>query len=54
MKSSPRDLFKKRIFNNFLKVVENLNLANFEFSQNYFMFWDKLEKANYFFENIIF
>ena len=36
-----------------LKVVENLNLTNFEFSQNYFMFWDKLEKANYFFENII-
>ena len=28
-------------------------LKNFEFSQNYFMFYDKLEKANYFFENII-
>ena len=36
-----------------LKVVENLDLPNFEFSQNYFMFWDKLEKANYFLENII-
>ena len=36
-----------------LKVVENLDLSNFEFSQNYFMFWDKLEKANYFLENII-
>ena len=36
-----------------LKVVENLNLTNFEFSQNYFMFCDKLEKANYFLENII-
>ena len=36
-----------------LKVVESLNLNNFEFSQNYFMFWDKLEKANYFLENIL-
>ena len=36
-----------------LKVVENLDLSNFEFSQNYFMFCDKLEKANYFLENII-
>ena len=36
-----------------LKVVENLDLPNFEFSQNYFMFCDKLEKANYFLENII-
>jgi len=29
------------------------NLKQFEFSQSYFMFWDKLEKANYFLENII-
>ncbi|MDC6448250.1 C1 family peptidase [Alphaproteobacteria bacterium] len=36
-----------------LNVVEKLNLTNFEFSQNYFMFWDKFEKANYFLENII-
>jgi len=36
-----------------LEVVKNLDLTNFEFSQNYFMFWDKLEKANYFLENII-
>ena len=36
-----------------LNVVENLDLPNFEFSQNYFMFCDKLEKANYFLENII-
>jgi len=28
-------------------------LKNFEFSQNYFMFYDKLEKSNYFLENII-
>ncbi|MBT4645178.1 MAG: C1 family peptidase [Pelagibacteraceae bacterium] len=36
-----------------LNVVNKLNLSNFEFSQNYFMFWDKFEKANYFLENII-
>ena len=36
-----------------LNVVDKLNLSNFEFSQNYFMFWDKFEKANYFLENII-
>ncbi len=29
------------------------NLKKFEFSQSYFMFWDKLEKSNYFLENII-
>lgn len=29
------------------------NLEQFEFSQSYFMFWDKLEKANYFLENIL-
>ena len=31
-----------------LEIVKNYNLSNFEFSQNYFMFWDKLEKANTF------
>ena len=36
-----------------LRVSEKYNLKNFEFSQNYFMFCDKLEKANYFLENII-
>ena len=36
-----------------LEIVKNYNLSNFEFSQNYFMFWDKLEKANYFLENIL-
>ncbi|MDC3178202.1 C1 family peptidase [Pelagibacteraceae bacterium] len=36
-----------------LQVVNTLELNTFEFSQNYFMFWDKLEKANYFLENII-
>ena len=29
------------------------NLKDFQFSQNYFMFFDKLEKANYFLESII-
>jgi len=29
------------------------NLRDFQFSQSYFMFWDKLEKSNYFLENII-
>ena len=29
------------------------NLKKFEFSQSYFMFWDKFEKSNYFLENII-
>ena len=29
------------------------DLRNFEFSQTYFMFWDKLEKSNYFFNSII-
>jgi bleomycin hydrolase len=30
-----------------------LEVKEFEFSQNYLMFWDKLERANYFFESII-
>ena len=29
------------------------DLKNFEFSQTYFMFWDKLEKSNYFLNSII-
>ena len=29
------------------------DIRNFEFSQTYFMFWDKLEKSNYFFNSII-
>ena len=35
------------------KVIENNNLEKFEFSQNFLAFWDKLEKANCFLENII-
>src|SRR5688572_23430229 len=30
-----------------------MGLKSFEFSQNYLMFWDKLERANYFLEAII-
>ena len=29
-------------------LVKKLKLKSFEFSQNWLMFWDKLEKANYF------
>ena len=29
------------------------SLKDFQFSQSYFMFWDKLEKSNYFLESII-
>ena len=36
-----------------INLAEKFDLTDFEFSQNYFMFWDKLEKANYFLENII-
>ena len=34
-------------------AAKKLKLANFEFSQSYVMFWDKLEKANYFLEAMI-
>jgi bleomycin hydrolase len=35
------------------KVIEKLNLSEFEFSQNYSFFWDQLEKSNLFLEIII-
>lgn len=35
------------------KLNGTLGLKDFELSQNYTNFWDKLEKANYFLENII-
>ena len=31
-------------------IIRKYKLKNFEFSQNYLMFWDKLEKANFFFK----
>jgi bleomycin hydrolase len=34
-------------------AMEKLNVANFEFSQTYPLFWDKIEKANYFLEAMI-
>ena len=33
--------------------MKKLGLKGFEFSQNYLMFWDKLERANYFLEAIV-
>jgi len=36
-----------------LRAMEEMNLEEFELSQAYLMFWDKLEKANYFLESII-
>lgn len=40
---------------NLLRVgaMKRMNLADFEFSQNHTLFWDKLERANYFLESII-
>ena len=35
------------------RIVKKLNLEDFELSQAYTMFWDKLEKANYFLESIL-
>ena len=34
-------------------AMKKMNLKNFEFSQNWPMFWDKLEKANHFLEAVI-
>ena len=36
-----------------LEAMKKLNLKTFELSEAYQMFWDKLEKANFFLENII-
>jgi bleomycin hydrolase len=36
-----------------LEAMKKLKLVTFELSEVYQMFWDKLEKANYFLENII-
>ncbi|MFO7611708.1 MAG: C1 family peptidase [Clostridia bacterium] len=35
------------------QVMSKCNLKTFELSQNYILFYDKLEKANYFYENIL-
>lgn len=34
-------------------AAKEMNLEDFELSQNYTMFWDKLEKSNYFLESIL-
>jgi bleomycin hydrolase len=34
-------------------AMQKMNVKEFEFSQNFTMFWDKLERANYFFEATI-
>ena len=35
------------------RIIKNYNLENFELSQSYLLFWDKLEKSNWFLENIL-
>ncbi|KAF1303902.1 aminopeptidase C [Enterococcus sp. JM9B] len=35
------------------KMLNTFQLKDFELSQNYTFFWDKYEKANYFYENIL-
>ena len=36
-----------------IDFAKKYNLSDFEFSQSHFMFFDKLEKSNYFLENIL-
>lgn len=36
-----------------LALMQKYNLDEFEFSQSHLFFWDKLEKSNYFLENVI-
>lgn len=36
-----------------VEVMKRLNLEDFELSQNYLLFYDKLEKSNYFLESIL-
>lgn len=36
-----------------VNTMSKLNLETFEFSQTYTLFWDKLEKSNYFLESIL-
>lgn len=36
-----------------IPAIRKMNVETFEFSENYCMFWDKLEKSNYFLESII-
>lgn len=34
-------------------AMKKMNLTDFEFSQNFVLFWDKIERANFFLESII-
>lgn len=34
-------------------AIKKMGLRNFEFSQNYLLFWDKFEKANFFFQGMV-
>ncbi len=36
-----------------IETMKKFNMETIEFSENYTLFWDKLEKANYFLENIL-
>ncbi|XP_050305483.1 bleomycin hydrolase isoform X2 [Anthonomus grandis grandis] len=36
-----------------LPVIKSFNLDDFEFSQGYLFFWDKIERCNYFLNNIV-
>jgi len=36
-----------------MQAAKEMNMEDFELSQNYLMFWDKLEKSNYFLESIL-
>ncbi|MDD6730000.1 MAG: C1 family peptidase, partial [Eggerthellaceae bacterium] len=36
-----------------IRTIKKFNLKTFEFSQAYPLYWDKLEKANWFFENVL-
>jgi len=36
-----------------VEALKRLNVDKFELSQSYLLFWDKLEKANYFLETIL-
>lgn len=36
-----------------LPFAKSLNIEEFEFSQSYLFFWDKIERCNYFLNNIV-
>lgn len=36
-----------------LPVIKHFNLEDFEFSQGYLFYWDKIERCNFFLHNIV-